>query len=168
MGVIQAPALLGDEHLLEDFDCGHVSLNDWLKKRALKATKLGAAARTFVVCDDNQRVIGYYALASGSVSRAEAASKVSRNAPDPVPVVLLARLAVDLNYSGKGIGRGLLKDAFCRVYAAAEHIGIRAILVHALDEQARSFYVKHGFYDSPTNEMTLMLPIAVMLPSLSG
>ena len=159
MGVIQAPALLGEEHLLEDFDCGHVSLNDWLKKRALKATKLGAAARTFVVCDDNQRVIGYYALASGLVSR---------NSPDPVPVVLLARLAVDLNYSGKGIGRGLLKDAFCRVYAAAEHIGIRAILVHALDEQARSFYVKHGFYDSPTNEMTLMLPIAVMLPSPSG
>ncbi len=160
MGVIQAPAPLATQHVLTDFDCGQPSLNDWLKKRALKATQRGASARTYVVCDHDQNVLGYYALASGSVNRQDAVSKVSRNSPDPVPVILLARLAVDLRYSGQGLGRGLLKDAFLRAYAAAEHIGVRAMVVHALDEQARSFYLKHGFYDSPTNDMTLMLTIS--------
>lgn len=158
--MIQAPAPLAAEHVLTDFDCGHASLNDWLKKRALKATQLGASARTYVVCDRDKRVLGYYTLASGSVSREDVTSKVSRNSPDPVPVILLARLAVDLRYGRQGLGRGLLKDAFLRAKAAAEHIGVRAMLVHALDEQARSFYLKHGFYDSPTNDMTLMLTMS--------
>jgi GNAT superfamily N-acetyltransferase len=160
VGVIQAPAPLAAQHELTDFDSGQPALNDWLKKRVLKATPRGASARTFVVCDQDQTVLGYYALASSSVSREDAASKVSRNSPDPVPVILLARLAVDLRCSGQGLGRGLLKDAFLRAYAAAEHIGVRAMVVHALDEQVRSFYLKHGFYDSPTNDMTLMLTIS--------
>jgi predicted N-acetyltransferase YhbS len=150
---------LSQAHSVSHFDCGHASLNNWLKKRAMKATPPGSSARTYVVCQQDQTVLGYYALASGSVSREDAPGRVRRNAPDPVPIVLLARLAVDISVKGQGFGRGLLKDAFLRVYAAAEHIGIRAMLVHAIDEQARLFYLKHGFYDSPTNDMTLMLTI---------
>ena len=157
--MIRAPALLTEDDGVDDFDCGHASLNEWLKKRALKATQLGASARTYVACDPDQRVIGYYALASGAITRDSTASRVRRNTPDPVPIVLLARLAVDARHSGEGLGRALLKDAYLRVHAAAAHIGIRAMLVHALDEQARSFYLKHGFYDSPTDDMTLMLTI---------
>jgi predicted N-acetyltransferase YhbS len=150
---------LSQAHSVSHFDCGHASLNNWLKKRAMKATPPGSSARTYVVCQQDQTVLGYYALASGSVSREDAPGRVRRNAPDPVPIVLLARLAVDISLKGQGFGRGLLKDAFLRVYAAAEHIGIPAMLVHAIDEQARLFYLKHGFYDSPTNDMTLMLTI---------
>jgi GNAT superfamily N-acetyltransferase len=150
---------LSQAHSVSHFDCGHASLNNWLKKRAMKATPPGSSARTYVVCQQDQTVLGYYALASGSVSREDVPGRVRRNAPDPVPIVLLARLAVDVSVKGQGFGRGLLKDAFLRVYAAAEHIGIRAMLVHAIDEQARLFYLKHGFYDSPTNDMTLMLTI---------
>jgi predicted N-acetyltransferase YhbS len=150
---------LSQAHSGSHFDCGHASLNNWLKKRAMKATPPRSSARTYVVCQQDQTVLGYYALASGSVSREDAPGRVRRNAPDPVPIVLLARLAVDISVKGQGFGRGLLKDAFLRVYAAAEHIGIRAMLVHAIDEQARLFYLKHGFYDSPTNDMTLMLTI---------
>ena len=163
---MQAPVLLGAGHVLTDFDCAQTSLNDWLKKRALKATQLGASARTYVVCSPDQHVLGYYALASGSVSRDDVASRVSRNSPDPVPVILLARLAVDRRCSGQGVGRGLLKDAFLRAHAAAQYIGVRAMLVHALDEQARAFYLKHGFYDSPTNDMTLMITISEVQQAL--
>ena len=159
MGVILPPAPLSAAHFISHFDCGHASLNHWLKKKALKATRPGSSARTYVVCKQDQTVLGYYALASGSVSREDVPGEVRRNTPDPVPIVLLARLAVDVSVKGQGLGRGLLKDAFLRVYAAAEHIGIRAMLVHAIDEQARLFYLKHGFYDSPTNDMTLMLTI---------
>ncbi|SIT73099.1 Acetyltransferase (GNAT) domain-containing protein [Ectothiorhodosinus mongolicus] len=158
--MICPPQPLSEQHITDDFYCGHASLNQWLKKRAPKAARIGHSARTFVVCDQDQRVLAYYALASGSVNREDVPNKVARNTPDPVPVVLLARLAVDQSMAGRGMGRGLLKDAFLRVYSAAEQIGIRAILVHAIDEQARSFYVKHGFYDSPTHELTLMLTIS--------
>ena len=160
MGVISAPALLAEGHKRADFDCGHSALNQWLQKRALKASQSIGSARTYVVCDGDQQVLGYYALASGSIRRDDAVSKVRRNSPDPVPIILLARLAVDVRLTGQGVGRGLLKDAFLRALSAAEHIGVRAIIVHALDEQARAFYLKHGFYDSPTHEMTLMLTLS--------
>lgn len=160
MGVISAPALLAEGHKRADFDCGHSALNQWLQKRALKASQSIGSARTYVVCDGDQQVLGYYALASGSIRRDDAVSKVRRNSPDPVPIILLARLAVDVRFAGQGLGRGLLKDAFLRALSAAEHIGVRAIIVHALDEQARAFYLKHGFYDSPTHEMTLMLTLS--------
>ena len=157
--MICPPEPLTPEHKLDGFDCGHASLNDWLKKQAIKTTRIGRSARTFVVCNTQREVLAYYALASGSVSRNDTPGKVSRNTTDPVPVVLLGRLAVDLSVSGQGIGIGLLKDAFLRVVSAAEQIGVRAILVHAIDERARAFYLKHGFYDSPTNELTLMLTL---------
>lgn len=159
MGVICAPEPLSAGHLLDGFDCGHINLNEWLKKRAAKATRVGGSARTYVVCNAERRVLGYYALSTGSLNREDTPGKVSRNMPDPIPVILLGRLVVDRSFTSQGIGAGLLKDAFLRVAQAAAQIGVRALLVHAIDEGARGFYLKHGFYDSPTNEMTLMLTV---------
>ena len=159
MGIITVPELLNREHDLLSFDCGKPSLNDWLKKKALKAHLVGGSARTYVVCSPANRVVGYFALSTGAVNREDVSGRVKKNMPNPIPIVLLGRLAVDQQFKGKGIGSSLLRDALNRVVLASEQIGVRAILVHALDEDARSFYLKHGFYESPTNHMTLMLTI---------
>ena len=159
MGIITAPAPLGPEHDIQEFDCGRRSLNDWLLKKALKAQQVGGSARTYVVCSPKGQVVGYYALATGSINHEDAPGKVKKNMPNPIPVILIARLAVDQAFKGKGFGHGLLKDALLRIVAAAEEIGVRAALVHALDEQARDFYLKYGFYESPTNELTLMVTV---------
>jgi GNAT superfamily N-acetyltransferase len=157
--VITAPAPLGAEHDLQNFDYGRPGLNDWLQKKAAKAQRVGGSARTYVVCSPEGRVVGYYALATGSVNREDAPGKIKKNMPDPIPVILIGRLAVDHSFKGKGLGYGLLKDALLRIVAAAEEIGVRAVLVHALDEQARNFYLHHGFYESPTNDLTLMVAV---------
>lgn len=161
MGVISAPEPLSPHHQLQHFDCGKPSLNEWLTKRALKAQQIGGSARTYVVYTEEAQVVGYYALATGSINREDAPGKVRRNSPDPIPVVVIGRLAVDRSHKGKGkgIGSGLLKDGLLRIVGAAEEIGIRAVLVHTLDENAGTFYLKHGFYESPTNELTVMLTI---------
>lgn len=157
--MITAPAPLGVEHDLQSFDCGKPSLNDWLQKKAAKAQRVGGSARTYVVCSPERLVVGYYALATGSVNRDDVPGKVKKNMPNPIPVILIGRLAVDQSFKGKGMGYGLLKDALLRIVAAAEEIGVRAALVHALDEQARNFYLHHGFYESPTNDLTLMVTV---------
>lgn len=151
------PQKLTDKHNTEDFCCGVEVLDDWLKKRALRNETIDAS-RTYVVCLDN-KVIGYYALAVGSVRRELGISQVRRNMPDPVPVMILARLAVDLNWRGKGIGFGLLRDAIMRTVQAADLAGIKAILVHALTEQAKEFYEKAGFRVSPVEPLTLMITV---------
>ena len=112
--------------------------------------------------------MSYYALATGSVNREDVPGKVKKNMPNPIPVILIGRLAVDQTFKGKGLGYGLLKDALLRIGAAAEEIGIRAALVHALDEQARDFYIKNGFYESPTNELTLMVTVEEIRQTLRG
>jgi len=161
--VISAPTPLTPEHTLENFDCGRQSLNTWLQKKAIKAQRVGGSARTYVVCTANNHVVGYYSLATGSINHEDTPGKVKRNMPDPIPVILIGRLAVDQAFKGKGIGAGLLKDALLRIVSAAEEIGVRAVLVHALNEQARTFYLQNGFYDSPTNEMTLMITVEEIL-----
>lgn len=144
---------------VETFDCGHPTLNDWLRKRAV-GSEISGASRTYVVCYEN-RVVGYYCLASGSVIRSSAPGKIKRNMPDPIPVMVLGRLAVDLNHQGRGIGKGLVKDAVLRTLQASEIAGIRAILVHALDEKAKKFYVEWcGFTASPVHPLTLMVLLA--------
>ena len=158
MGKITAPAPIGPGHILVGFDCDAPVLNDWLLRLALKNEETGAS-RTFVVCSERQ-VIGYYALAAGSVHRQEAPGKIRRGMPEPVPVMVLGRLAVDRRWQGQDIGRGLLKDAVARTLLAATHAGMRALLVHALSDAARSFYLHHGFQQSPLNPFTLMLPLA--------
>lgn len=155
---ISAPEHLTSEHDLAAFDSGTPALDDWLKRRAL-ANEQAGASRTYVVCGGG-RVIGYYALATGGVTQAAATGRVRRNMPDPVPVMVLGRLAVDRAYQGRGLGAGLLRDAILRTLQAAEIGGIRAILVHAISEEAKQFYEHHGFVESPIDPMTLMIVVA--------
>ncbi|MFE1748571.1 GNAT family N-acetyltransferase [Coleofasciculus sp. H7-2] len=160
------PEPLQATHDVETFDCGKPSLNDWLRKRALENEATGAS-RTYVVCYENQ-VVGYYSLANGSAIHSEAPGKIKRNMPDPIPVMVLGRLAVDINHQRKGIGKGLVKDAILRTLQASEIAGIRAILVHALDEDAKRFYVdKCGFTPSPVHPLTLMVTLADVKKNLA-
>ena len=155
---ISAPEHVTPEHDLAAFDSGIPALDDWLKRRALANEETGAS-RTYVV-RAGSRVVGYYALATGGVAQAAATGRVRRNMPDPVPVMLLGRLAVDRAYQDRGLGAGLLRDAILRTLQAAELGGIRAILVHAISEEAKRFYERHGFVESPVDPMTLMITVA--------
>ena len=153
-----APQPLTARHLLDTFDCGEPSLDEWLKRRAL-ANQLGGASRTFVVADAEDRVVGYYSLAAGAVSRNLATGGVRRNMPDPVPVLVLARLAVERNAQGMQLGAALLQDAVNRAVSVSQNAGVRALLVHALDDKAKQFYLHYGFVESPLHPLTLMLPL---------
>jgi GNAT superfamily N-acetyltransferase len=155
---VSAPQSLAATHLLDRFNCGESSLDDWLKRRAL-TNHLNGASRTFVVVDADQHVLGYYALAAGAVAHMEATGAVRRNMPDPAPVMVLARLAVDVRAQGIQLGAALLQDAVTRVLSVAENAGVRALLVHALNERAKAFYEHYGFRESPVHAMTLMLPL---------
>jgi GNAT superfamily N-acetyltransferase len=155
---ISAPEKLTRAHDLSQFQCGEPELDDWLKRRALHNEETGAS-RTYVVCM-NHRVAGYYALAAGAAAHATAPGRVRRNMPNPVPVMVIGRLAIDLNFQGQGIGSSLLRDAIRRTVQAAEIAGIRAILVHAISENAKRFYQKWGFIPSPIDPMTLMITVA--------
>ena len=138
-------------------------LDDWLKRRAL-ANQSSGASRTFVVTDQDGSVCGYYAIAAGAVSHQLATSGVRRKMPDPVPVMVLARLAVDRRAQGQHLGASLLQDAVNRVVAVSQNAGVRALLVHALHEKARQFYEHYGFQTSPTHPMTLMLRLSNVKP----
>ncbi len=155
---LSSPQPLSAEHRLEDFACGETSLDDWLRRRALINQTTGAS-RTFVVTDESGQVLAYYALAAGAVSHQESPGAIRRNMPDPVPVMVLARLAVDQRLQGQQVGGALLKDALQRAVSVAQNIGVRALLVHALNDRARQFYAHYGFVPSPANPMTLMLPL---------
>jgi len=158
------PEKLQPEHDVSKFDCGESGLNDWLRRRALQNQQSGASS-TYVVLD-KMRVVGYYSLAAGSVARETAPGRVRRNAPDPVPVVVLGRLAVDRDFQGQGLGRALLRDAILRTLQAADIIGVRAILVHALSEQAKRLYEDCGFAPSLINPLTLMITVSEAIKAL--
>ncbi len=157
MGKITAPILLNDKHDLDSFGSGNATLDDWLVKRALKNQESGAS-RTFVVCD-GKKVIGYYALATGSVERDIATGGFSRGMPEPVPVIVLGRLAIDKSYQGQRLGAALLKDAMLRTVTIANNVGVRGLLVHAISDDAKRFYLKYGFQESPMELMTLLLSV---------
>lgn len=141
-------------------------LDDWLKRRA-RANQASGASRTFVVCEGN-RVVGYYALASGSVAVEDVPRRFMRNMPNPIPVVLLARLAVDKAYQGQGIGPALFRDSALRVMNAADAIGVCGIVVHAISKRARDFYQRLGFYPSPGDSMTLMVTLQDLRAALEA
>ncbi len=155
---ISPPEKLSTEHDLSGFNSGEPILDDWLRRRALQNEASGTS-RTYVVCAGKQ-VVGYYTLANGAVTHAEAPGRVRRNMPDPVPVMVLGRLAVDKDFQRHGIGTGLLRDAVLRTVQAAEIAGIRAILVHAISETAKRFYESYGFISSPVDPLTVMIPLA--------
>lgn len=161
---LSAPDKLGTGHDLTDFDSGEPTLDDWLRRRAL-ANEEGGSSRTYVVCV-GKRVVGYYSLAVGAVAHVDAPGRVKRNTPDPIPVMVLGRLAVDQDFQGRGIGSGLLRDAVLRTMQAAEIAGIRAILVHALSDAAKHFYQRHGFIASPIDPMTVMITVAEAVKTL--
>lgn len=140
-----------------EFTSGEPSLDEWLRRRAM-ANQIAGASRCFVTCRD-ARVVGYYALATTSVQRMNTTTRVGRNMPDPVPVILLARLAVHAKEQGHGLGGHLLRDAIIRTVEVAEIVGVRALLVHALHEQARQFYLRYDFEPSPTDPLHLFLSI---------
>lgn len=155
---ITAPEALHAAHDLSSFDSGVPVLDEWLKKRALSNETTGAS-RTWVACA-NGRVVGYYALATGSIAQQDAPGRVRRNMPDPIPVMVLARLAVDRQWQGIGLGSAQLRDAILRTRQAAAIAGIRALLVHAISDEARLFYEHNGFVVSPTQPMTWMIRMA--------
>ena len=161
---LTAPVRLTAVHNIAEFDCGTPSRNQWLTRQALKNEASGAF-RTYVVCVDNT-VVGYYCLAAGAVVRTEAPKPMQRNMPDPIPVMILGRLAVDRANQGQGIGRALLRDAIIRVLRAAEIVGIRAILVHAISDEAKRFSLSHGFAESPIDPMTLCLALGTARQAL--
>jgi GNAT superfamily N-acetyltransferase len=156
---LSAPHPLAATHVLNEFACGEPSLDDWLKRRAM-ANQLSGASRTFVVADQYNRVLGYYAMAAGAISHQAATAALRRNMPDPIPVMVLARLAVDHQAQGIKLGASLLQDAVGRAVTVAQNAGVRALLVHALHDRAKQFYVHYGFQESPIHPMTLMLRLS--------
>jgi GNAT superfamily N-acetyltransferase len=155
---VLAPAPLTADYDLDGFSCGEPVLDEWLKRRAL-ANNAAGASRTYVVTEPNLMVCGYYAIAAGLVARERASRGVRRNMPDPIPVLVLGRLAVDERHQGRRLGAALLKDAVQRAQGVASQVGVRALLVHALHDRARAFYVRYGFHDTPLDPMTLFLPL---------
>lgn len=156
--MLTGPAPLTAAHRLDAFQCAEPALENWLKQRALRNQNDGSS-RTFVVCVGAD-VVGYYALAAGSVLHAQAPGNVRRNMPEPIPVAILARLAVHSGWSGRGLGADLLKDAVLRVTRLAGEMGIRALVCHAISAEAKRFYLHHAFVESPIEPMTVMLNVA--------
>ena len=160
------PQEITRKHGTAGFACGKPALDEWLQRHALKSHHKGDA-RVLVVCDASLRVLAYVAVCAASVERKEAAAKIRRNAPNPIPMGLIARLAVTEEAQGRRIGPALLREAIFRIINAGEHIGIRGILVHAMDEDAANFYLRMGFSPSPIDEMTLMVSIEEIRQSLA-
>lgn len=161
---ISAPSAISKAHDLTRFRCGKDALDDWLRQRALKAE--GKTARTYVVCQGPVAVVGYFSIAMGAVQRAAAPKKLQKNAPDPIPVAVLARMAVDVRFRGQGLGAGLLRDGLKLCLQASTIIGARAVLVHAIDDEVRPFYEKYGFVAFPAGSKTLFLPLQTIVDAL--
>lgn len=161
---ISAPCPLSRIHDTSRFDCGIVELNEWLNKTALKSQD--QTAKTYAVCTGD-RVVGFFTLAAGSVIRNELPSaKLRRNTPNNIPVVVLGRMAVDLQFQGMGIGNGMLKEAILRAIGASSEIAVKAIVVHAVNDNAVPFYLNYDFLLSPMNNRTLILPLSTAIAAL--
>jgi predicted N-acetyltransferase YhbS len=154
--LLSAPEALNRGHFLESFDCGKPVMNEWLLRHALQARNSGSA-KTFVVAEDD-RVVGYYSLTVGQIDTLQAPERIRKGMGQyPIPVVILARLAVSIHLQGRGIGRGLLQDAVRRTLLIADQAGIRALLAHPLDDNTSRFYLHFGFAASPLREKQLLL-----------
>ncbi len=161
---LSPPERLAGHHQVQDFHSGESSLDDWLRRRA-RADQASGASRAYVVCDA-EKVAGYYALASGAIAVAAAPGRFRRNMPDPIPVAVLARLAVDQAYQERGLGRALFRNAARRVASAADVIGIRGMVVHAISEEAKRLYLALGFDPCPHEPMTLVVTLSDLRATL--
>jgi GNAT superfamily N-acetyltransferase len=158
------PSPLTPDHDVSNFDCGERALNEWLRNRALKNES--RFSRTYVICED-KRVVGYFCISAGALERAQAPSKIRRNAPDAVPISVIGRLAVAREHAGKGLGADLLADALRRIALASQSIGIGAVVVHAKSEAAKRFYLRYAeFEEYPADSRILYLPIETILGAL--
>lgn len=157
------------KHQLQGFDCGNESLSRWLHVSAGQSQRRDVA-RTYVAVNDANRVVGYYTLVAGQVEHSDASGSVSKGVSPhfPIPVGLVARLAVATTHQGQGLGTDLLREALRRIVAASEHVGIRAVLVHAIDERAAAFYLRLGFEAATPDGLTLMVPLAAVRTALAG
>jgi GNAT superfamily N-acetyltransferase len=157
---LRPPEPIDSVHDLADFQSSEPTLDDWLRRRALR-NEAGGGSRTYVICaGHSNQVVAYYCLAAGAVAHAGASTRVRKNMPDPIPAVVVGRLAVDQRFQGRGLGRALLRDAILRTIQAAKIAGIRALLVHAMSDDARKFYEQAGFRSTPIEPMTLMITVA--------
>lgn len=163
---ISAPEPLSAKHELNAFDSGKQPLDDWLKNFAVDSE--GKTARTYVVCERNTLVVGYYCISTGSVERKSLPGKIKREQglPHQVPVAIIGRLARDKSYKGTGLGLDLLRDALTRILSASRIVGVRAVLVHALDEQAAKFWRENEFIECPIGSKTFYLPIDTIADAL--
>ena len=164
------PEPLGSQHRLDQFECGEPALDEWLKRHA-RAAHASDSARVFVATlEDGETVAGYYALAAAQVAPEEAIARATKGQPRsrPVPAVLLARLAVDRQHQGTGIGCSLLQDVLLRCIEAADAIGARILLVHAKHERAKSWYLQYGFEESPTDPLHLQMLMKDVRAFLAG
>ncbi len=158
------PTPITAAHRLDGFECGKAPLDDWLRTHALDNE--GRASRTFVVADRAAAVQAYYRLATGNVTRTELPRRLRHNLPNPVPVMVLGRLAVDRRQSRAGLGSALLKDAFQRTLRVSKEAGVRALVVHALNDEAVGFYAKYGFQLFPPETRTLLLPVETIAAAI--
>ena len=162
------PVAITRDHGIEGFDCGKLSLNDWLKTRALDNE--GRASRTYVVVERASppagQVVGYYTLATGGVALSEIRGKYRHNLPNPVPVIVLGRLAVDHRHHGFGIGPAMLREAMQRTLDISQAAGARMLMVHAIDDDAAAFYLRYGFHVFPTGSRTMFLPVETIAETL--
>jgi GNAT superfamily N-acetyltransferase len=158
------PVLLTPDHDVAGFTCGKPTLDNWIVGRA-KANQQSGTSRTWVVVEDGGVVIGYYASSAGSLIRQNATSKARRNQPEEIPAILLGRLAVDENHQGSGLGPALLKHFIAKSLEVSEIVGVRLLLVHAIDEDARDFYLHFDFESSPIDDRTLILLLADVVAS---
>ncbi len=153
-------------HELTGFESGEPSLDDWLKRRGLK-NQVSGASRCFVLCS-GPVVVGYYTLSAGAISHGAAPRAMRRNMPNPLPVLLLGRLAIDHRHQNRGLGKALLRDAMLRAVAVAADAGVFAILLHAISDPAKRFYLSRGFVESPLQPMTLMMTLETVRTILTG
>jgi GNAT superfamily N-acetyltransferase len=153
------PEPLAKRHRLDEFDCGEPALDEWLERHARGAHASGSARVFVTTLEDGETVFGYYALAAAQLVPEEATERARKGQPSarPVPAILLARLAVDRSHQGAGLGRSLLQDVLLRCLDAAESIGARVLLVHAKHDAAKTWYLRYGLEESPTDPLHLMM-----------
>ena len=151
------PELLAGTHRLEGFDCGKPALNEWLLHRALANQSAGTSRTWVVVESESHEVVAFYASASASILRSSTPKPIRRNQPNEMPAVLLARMGVDARHQGHGLGTALLKHFILKAFEVAQLVGVRILLVHAKDDEAKGFYVHYGFVESPLDPLTLMM-----------
>ena len=162
MNPYRGPELLTASHNINDFDCGDMALNEWLRRRAVRNQNEGSS-RTWVI-SDNTRVVAFYASSAAAIARAEATKRAARNQPDPLPAMLLSRLGVDRHHQRLGLAEALLKHFLLKALEVAEYTGLRLVLVHAKDDQAARFYRRYRFEPSPIDKLTLMMLIKDIRP----